>query len=110
MQSVPRWVTNDAKTQAVYNALVAKVCPCVTMVHSQGGNFGFNAALGWAKSGRYPPGKSSRRQGSHGDFALDAGDCIAANPDILAGTLDVNSTCSSEDGTLAGDVAIRCNS
>ena len=45
MQSVPRWVTNDAKTQAAYNALVAKVCPCVIVVHSQGGNFGFNAAL-----------------------------------------------------------------
>ena len=45
MQSVPRWVSNDAKTQAAYNALVAKVCPCVILVHSQGGNFGFNAAL-----------------------------------------------------------------
>ena len=45
MQSVPRWVTNDAQTQAAYNALVAKVCPCVIVVHSQGGNFGFNAAL-----------------------------------------------------------------
>ena len=46
MQSVPRWVTwNDAQTQAGYNALVAKVCPCVIAVHSQGGNFGFNAAL-----------------------------------------------------------------
>ena len=45
MQSVPRWVTNDAGTQAAYNALVAKVCPCVILTHSQGGNFGFNAAL-----------------------------------------------------------------
>lgn len=45
MQSVPRWVSNDAQTQAAYNALVAKVCPCVIVVHSQGGNFGFNAAL-----------------------------------------------------------------
>jgi pimeloyl-ACP methyl ester carboxylesterase len=45
MQSVPRWVSNDAKTQAAYNQLVAKVCPCVIVVHSQGGNFGFNAAL-----------------------------------------------------------------
>lgn len=45
MQSVPRWVTNDAKTQDAYIALVAKVCPCVIVVHSQGGNFGFNAAL-----------------------------------------------------------------
>jgi pimeloyl-ACP methyl ester carboxylesterase len=45
MQSVPRWVSNDAKTLAAYNTLVAKVCPCVIIVHSQGGNFGFNAAL-----------------------------------------------------------------
>lgn len=45
LQSVPRWTTNDAPTQAAYNALVQKVCPCVIMVHSQGGNFGFNAAL-----------------------------------------------------------------
>ncbi len=45
MQSVPRWVSNDAKTLAAYNALVAKVCPCVVVVHSQGGNFGFNALL-----------------------------------------------------------------
>jgi pimeloyl-ACP methyl ester carboxylesterase len=45
LQSVPRWTTNDAATQAAYNALVAKVCPCVIMVHSQGGNFGFTAAL-----------------------------------------------------------------
>ncbi len=45
MQSVPRWVTNDAQTQAAYNAYVQKVCPCVILVHSQGGNFGFNATL-----------------------------------------------------------------
>jgi pimeloyl-ACP methyl ester carboxylesterase len=45
MQSVPRWTTNDGPTQAAYNALVDKVGPCVVMVHSQGGNFGFNAAL-----------------------------------------------------------------
>jgi pimeloyl-ACP methyl ester carboxylesterase len=45
MQSVPRWVTNDAGTQSAYNALVAKVCPCVILTHSQGGNFGFNATL-----------------------------------------------------------------
>ena len=28
-----------------YDALVDKVCPCVVVVHSQGGNFGFNATL-----------------------------------------------------------------
>jgi pimeloyl-ACP methyl ester carboxylesterase len=44
-QSVPRWGTNDAATQAAYHALVQKVCPCVILVHSQGGNFAFNAAL-----------------------------------------------------------------
>jgi pimeloyl-ACP methyl ester carboxylesterase len=45
MQGVPRWVTNDAPTQKAYDALVDKVCPCIVLVHSQGGSFGFNAAL-----------------------------------------------------------------
>jgi hypothetical protein len=44
-QSVPRWSSTDVQTQAAYNQLVQKVCPCVIIVHSQGGNFGFNAAL-----------------------------------------------------------------
>ena len=44
-QGVPRWVTNDAPTQAAYDQLVERVGPCVIIVHSQGGNFGFNAAL-----------------------------------------------------------------
>ena len=44
-QGVPRWVTNDASTQAAYDQLVERICPCVIIVHSQGGNFGFNAAL-----------------------------------------------------------------
>ena len=47
-QSIPRWGTNDAATQAAYDAYVDKACPCVIVVHSQGGNFAFNAAL------RYP--------------------------------------------------------
>jgi pimeloyl-ACP methyl ester carboxylesterase len=44
-QGVPRWSTTDVQIQAAYNQLVQKVCPCVIVVHSQGGNFGFNAAL-----------------------------------------------------------------
>ncbi len=44
-QGVPRWATNDGPTQAAYNALIQKVCPCIIVVHSQGGNFAFNAAL-----------------------------------------------------------------
>lgn len=44
-QGVPRWATNDAPTQAAYNQMVQKLCPCVIVVHSQGGNFAFNAAL-----------------------------------------------------------------
>lgn len=44
-QGIPRFATNDAATQKAYDALVQKVCPCVIVVHSQGGNFGFNAAL-----------------------------------------------------------------
>ena len=44
-QGIPRWATNDAATQAAYDALVQQVCPCVIVVHSQGGNFAINAAL-----------------------------------------------------------------
>ena len=44
-QGVPRWTSNDGPTQAAYDALVQKVCPCVIITHSQGGNFGFNAVL-----------------------------------------------------------------
>ena len=44
-QGIPRWATNDTATQAAYDALVQKVCPCVIVVHSQGGNFAINAAL-----------------------------------------------------------------
>lgn len=44
-QIVPRWASNDAPTQAAYDALVAHVGPAVVVTHSQGGAFGFNAAL-----------------------------------------------------------------
>jgi pimeloyl-ACP methyl ester carboxylesterase len=44
-QGVPRWATNDPATQAAYDALVRKVCPCVIMAHSQGGAFAYTAAL-----------------------------------------------------------------
>ena len=45
MQGVPRWATTDRQIQAAYDALVQRICPCVVLVHSQGGNFGFNMAL-----------------------------------------------------------------
>ncbi|WP_395345140.1 hypothetical protein [Variovorax sp. UC122_21] len=44
-QAVPRWATNNAATQAAYDALVAKVCPCVIVVHSQGSAFAMQASL-----------------------------------------------------------------
>ena len=44
-QTVPRWTTSDVPTQRAYDRLVRKVGPAVIMVHSQGGNFGFTAAL-----------------------------------------------------------------
>lgn len=44
-QIVPRWAGNDAITQAAYDSLVQKIGPCVIMTHSQGGAFGFRAAL-----------------------------------------------------------------
>ena len=44
-QGIPRWVTNDPATHKAYDELVKKACPCVIMVHRQGGNFGLTAAL-----------------------------------------------------------------
>jgi pimeloyl-ACP methyl ester carboxylesterase len=43
-QVVPRWTTTDAATIAAYTELVDKVCPCVVLVHSQGGQFGQRVA------------------------------------------------------------------
>jgi pimeloyl-ACP methyl ester carboxylesterase len=43
-QGVPRWVTTDEQIVAAYIELVDKVCPCVVLVHSQGGSFGFKVA------------------------------------------------------------------
>lgn len=44
-QLVPRWATHDSPTQAAYDALVHRIGPCVIVTHSQGGIFGFHAAL-----------------------------------------------------------------
>ena len=43
-QSVPRWLSTDKAIIAAYVALVDKVCPCVLLLHSQGGAFGFKVA------------------------------------------------------------------
>ena len=44
-QIVPRWTTTNDAIMAAYNQLVDKVCPCVMLVHSQSGTFGYEAAL-----------------------------------------------------------------
>lgn len=43
-QTVPRWLTTDDAIIAAYVALVDKICPCVVLMHSQGGAFGFKVA------------------------------------------------------------------
>jgi fermentation-respiration switch protein FrsA (DUF1100 family) len=43
-QIVPRWLSTDDAVLAAYIALVDKVCPCVLLLHSQGGGFGLKAA------------------------------------------------------------------
>src|SRR4051812_18468286 len=42
-QGVPRWLTTDDQIVAAYIELIDKVCPCVVLVHSQSGSFGFKA-------------------------------------------------------------------
>jgi pimeloyl-ACP methyl ester carboxylesterase len=43
-QLVPRWLSTDDAIIAGYVALVDKVCPCVLLLHSQGGSFGLKVA------------------------------------------------------------------
>jgi pimeloyl-ACP methyl ester carboxylesterase len=43
-QIVPRWLSTDVAVMAGYLALVDKVCPCVLVLHSQGGSFGLKVA------------------------------------------------------------------
>lgn len=43
-QTVPRWLSTDQAVIDAYVALVDKVCPCVLLLHSQGGAFGFKVA------------------------------------------------------------------
>ena len=43
-QLSPRWLTTDDAITAAYTAEVDRVCPCVILFHSQGGQFGFKVA------------------------------------------------------------------
>lgn len=45
MQMAARWPTTGDATQAAYNALVERVCPCVIVAHGQAGLFAFRASL-----------------------------------------------------------------
>ncbi|HWG07287.1 MAG TPA: esterase, partial [Beijerinckiaceae bacterium] len=44
-ETVPRWVTTDAVAMKAYLAEIDRVCPCVLLVHSQAGAFGYRAAM-----------------------------------------------------------------
>src|SRR6266508_3139010 len=44
-QIVPRWIATNEAIMAAYLALIDKVGPCVLVVHSQSGTFGYRAAL-----------------------------------------------------------------
>ncbi|MBS0240829.1 MAG: esterase [Proteobacteria bacterium] len=45
MEAVARWPNTGEATQAAYNQLVQKACPCVIMAHGQAGHFAMYAAL-----------------------------------------------------------------
>jgi pimeloyl-ACP methyl ester carboxylesterase len=44
-QFVPRWATNNERTQRAYDALVEKLGGSIILTHRQSGNFGLTAAL-----------------------------------------------------------------
>jgi hypothetical protein len=43
-QFVPRWLSTDDQIHRAYAALVEKVCPCVLLIHSQAGQWGYKVA------------------------------------------------------------------
>jgi pimeloyl-ACP methyl ester carboxylesterase len=43
-QVVPRWLSTDEAILSAYRQLVDRICPCVILFHSQGGQFGFKVA------------------------------------------------------------------
>lgn len=43
-QFVPRWTTTDDAALAAYIAAIDRICPCVVIAHSQGGQLAFRAA------------------------------------------------------------------
>lgn len=45
MQMATRWAVTGDATQAAYDALVQRVCPCVIMAHGQAGLFAFRSSL-----------------------------------------------------------------
>ena len=45
MQMAARWAVTGDATQAAYNALVQRVCPCVIVAHGQAGLFALRASL-----------------------------------------------------------------
>jgi pimeloyl-ACP methyl ester carboxylesterase len=49
---VPRWLSNDAATQAAYDELVRRTGPCTIVAHSQGAAFALQAALNSPQSVR----------------------------------------------------------
>ena len=68
-QAVPRWLSTDKAVVDAYVALVDKVCPCVLLLHSQGGAFGFRVRSSGrtrsrrsSRSSRQPPATSARRR------------------------------------------------
>ncbi|MBY0336486.1 MAG: esterase [Acetobacteraceae bacterium] len=44
-QAIPRWTTTNPQIQAAYDAYLQRVGPAVIIVHSQGCNFAFQAAI-----------------------------------------------------------------
>jgi hypothetical protein len=45
LQMAPRWAVTGDATQAAYQALVQRICPCVIMAHGQAGLFAFRTAM-----------------------------------------------------------------
>jgi hypothetical protein len=74
-QGVPRWTTNDEATIAAYIAEVDRIGPCIIMVHSQAGSFGFKVAQAPRQGQGADRRRAGRRRRPHKDR------CTEEHPD-----------------------------
>jgi pimeloyl-ACP methyl ester carboxylesterase len=100
-QIVPRWTSTNDAIQAAYDQLVDRICPCVLLVHSQSGAFGYAAAL-------KRPDKVKALVIVEGTIRGDATTAVTLKnvPTVLTATTSTRARCSPPSSRTPQDVEL----